>query len=165
MSIQKINIGGVDVEIEDVSARSAITNVFEQIDMAYGSAINTLNQKVEKLENSKWVKLNDASGNIEINQEFSEIRMIASVYDSSNTEYSFSCNYDSNIFHNSTNGRDVYFITGNPIANNYGCKFKYTVTADGKQYISVDSCYNGANTVDYILDVWIKIEPVETEPQ
>ena len=120
-----------------------------------------LDTRITDLEkkSSDWVKLSDGSGNIEINQEFSEIRMIASVYDSSNIEYSFSCNYDSNIFHNSTNGRDVHFITGNPIANNYGCKFKYTVSADGKQYISVDSCYNGANTVDCVLEVWIKRKP------
>ena len=126
-----------------------------------------LDTRITDLEKSSdWVKLIDGSGNIEINQEFSEIRMIASVYDTSNIEYSFSCNYDSNIFHNSTNGRDVYFITGNPIANNYGRKFKYTVSADGKQYISVDSCYNGANTVDSALEVWIKIVPTgSSEPQ
>ena len=102
-------------------------------------SMQTLNNRVTTLEASEWVKLTSSSGNIEINQEFSEIRMIASVYDSSNIEFSFSCNYDSNIFHNSTNGRDVYFIAGNPIVNNYGCKFKYTVASDGKQYISVDS--------------------------
>ena len=123
--------------------------------------LQILDTRITDLEkkSSDWVQLSDGSGNTEINQEFSEIRMIASVYDSSNIEYSFSCNYDSNIFHNSTNGRDVYFITGNPIANNYGCKFKYTVSADGKQYISVDSCYNGANTVDNVLEVWIKRKP------
>ena len=123
--------------------------------------LQNIDTRITDLEkkSSDWVKLVDGSGNIEINKEFSEIRMIASVYDSSNIEYSFSCNYDSNIFHNSTNGRDVYFITGNPIANNYGCKFKYTVSADGKQYISVDSCYNGANTVDSVLEIWIKRKP------
>ena len=114
--------------------------------------INIHETRISTLEGSEWVKLISGSGNVEINQEFSEIKMIASVYDNSNIEYSFNCNYDSNIFHNSTNGRDVYFITGNPIANNYGCKFKYTVSGDGKQYISVDSCYNGANTVDSVLD-------------
>ena len=128
-----------------------------------GNIINNHELRIQHIEDIDWVKLNSGSGNIEINQEFSEIKMIASVYDSSNIEYSFSCNYDTNIFHNSTNGRDVYFITGNPIANNYGCKFKYTVSADGKQYISVDSCYNGANTVDCILDVWIKTVPTGTQ--
>ena len=128
-----------------------------------GNTIQNHELRIQHIEASEWVKLNSGSGNIEINQEFSEIKMIASVYDSSNIEYSFNCNYDTNIFHNSINGRDVYFITGNPIANNYGCKFKYTVSENGKQYISVDSCYNGNNTVDCVLDVWIKTVP--TEPQ
>ena len=119
--------------------------------------------RITTLENSEWVKLISVSGNIEINQEFSEIRMLARVYDTENINYSFTCNYDSNIFHNSTSRNDEYFISGNPIVNNYGCKFKYTVTADGKQYISVDSCYNGANTVDNILDVWIKTVPTGTQ--
>ena len=137
-------------------------NVMIYVQNLMGQLANIIDNhelRLQHIEGSEWVKLNSDSGNIEINQEFSEIKMIASVYDSSNIEYSFSCNYDSNIFHNSTNGRDVYFITGNPIANNYGCKFKYTVSADGKQYISVDSCYNGANTVDCVLDVWIKTVP------
>ena len=137
-------------------------NVMIYVQNLMGQLANIIDNhelRLQHIEGSEWVKLNSDSGNIEINQEFSEIKMIASVYDSSNIEYSFSCNYDSNIFHNSTNGRDVYFITGNPIANNYGCKFKYTVSADGKQYISVDSCYNGANTVDCVLNVWIKTVP------
>ena len=119
--------------------------------------------RIQHIENSAWVKLNSGSGNIEINQEFSEIRMIARVYDTENITYSFSCNYDNTIFHNSTNRNDEYFITGNPIANNYGCKFKYSVSQDGKQYISVDSCYNGNNTVDNVLDVWIKTVPTGTQ--
>ena len=160
MSIQKININGVDVEIEDVSARSLISEVYLQLEQL-APLINTLNDKVTTIENNKWVKLIDASGNIEINQEFSEIRMIASVYGTENINYSFSCNYDSSIFHNSSTRNAEYFITGNPIPNNYGCKFKYTVSQDGKQYISVDSCYNGANTVDNVLEVWIK-KPITT---
>ena len=124
-----------------------------------GNTIQNHELRIQHIEASEWVKLNSGSGNIEINQEFTEIKMIASVYDSSNIEYSFNCNYDTNIFHNSINGRDVYFITGNPIANNYGCKFKYTVSENGKQYISVDSCYNGNNSVDSVLDVWIKTIP------
>ena len=133
----------------------------------FEQAINYLGNKIIELENntgSEWVEITSSNGQeAEITQEFSEIRMLASVYDSSNIEYSFSCNYDNNIFHNSINGRDVYFIAGNPITNNYGCKFKYTVSGDGKQYISVDSCYNGANTVDSVLEVWIKTVP--TGPQ
>ena len=140
--------------------------IYENVMTFLGQAMTTLGNtiqnhelRIQHIEESEWVKLNSGSGNIEINQEFSEIKMIASVYDTSNIEFSFNCNYDANIFHNSINGRDVYFITGNPIANNYGCKFKYTVSADGKQHISVDSCYNGANTVDCVLDVWIKTVP------
>ena len=116
--------------------------------------------RITTLENnSEWVKLTSGSGNIEINQEFTEIKMIASVYDTENITYSFSCNYDSNIFHNSTSRNAEYFITGNPMPNNYGCKFKYYVSEDGKQYITVDSCYNGNNTVDCALEVWIKTVP------
>ena len=136
-----------------------VMTVLRQVMTTLGNTIQNHEIRIQHIEGSEWVKLISGSDNIEINQEFSEIRMIAGVYDSSNFEYSFSCNYDSNIFHNSTNGRDVYFITGNPIVNNYGCKFKYSVSADGKQYISVDSCYNGANTVDCVLQVWIKAVP------
>ena len=148
------------------NAKRLSQSIMSYIQYLMGGIVNTLQNhalRIQHIEDSNWIKLADGSGNVEINQEFTEIKMIASVYDSSNVEYSFSCNYDSNIFHNSTNGRDVYFITGNPIVNNYGCKFKYTVSGDGKQYISVDSCYNGANTVDCILDVWIKTVPTGTQ--
>lgn len=165
MSIQKINVGGQDVEIEDASARASITGLYDELMNMFGTAINTLEGRITTLENIEWVKLIDPTGNIEINQEFSEIRMIASVYGTENINYSFSCNYDSDIFHNSSTRNAEYFITGNPIPNNYGCKFKYTVSQDGKQYISVDSCYNGANTVDNVLEVWIKRKPVQSEPQ
>ena len=144
------------------NAKRLTQSIMSYIEYLKGGIANTLQNhalRLQHIEDSEWVKLNSGSGNIEINQEFTEIKMIASVYDSSNIEYSFNCNYDNNIFHNTINGRDVYFITGNPIVNNYGCKFKYTVSADGKQYISVDSCYNGANTVDSVLDVWIKTVP------
>ena len=144
------------------NVRKIYENVMSYVEDLMSAVFNSINNhelRIQHIENSEWVKLNSGSGNIEINQEFSEIKMIASVYDSSNIEYSFNCNYDTNIFHNSINGRDVYFITGNPIANNYGCKFKYTVSENGKQYISVDSCYNGNNTVDSVLDVWIKTIP------
>ena len=137
-------------------------NVMSHVENLMSETFDIINMhelRIQQIEDNEWVKLNSVNGNIEINQEFTEIKMIASVYDSSNIEFSFNCNYDANIFHNSINGRDVYFITGNPIANNYGCKFKYTVSADGKQYISVDSCYNGANTVDCVLNVWIKTVP------
>ncbi len=142
-------------------------NVLSYVETLFTETADIIDSHETRLEdienNNNWVNLGSISGNIEINQEFSEIRMIASVYDTENINYSFTCNYDSNIFHNSTTGSNEYFITGNPIVNNYGCKFKYTVATDGKQYISVDSCYNGANTVDCVLEVWIK--PVQTGPQ
>ena len=148
------------------NAKKIYKNVMSYVENLMSSVliyVENHETRIQHIEESEWVNLGSISGDIEINQEFSEIKMIASVYDSSNIEYSFNCNYDNNIFHNSINGRDVYFITGNPIVNNYGCKFKYTVTADGKQYISVDSCYNGANTVDCVLDVWIKTVPTGTQ--
>ena len=148
------------------NAKRLTQSIMSHIKYLMGGIANTLQNhalRLQHIEDSEWVKLNSGSGNIEINQDFTEIKMIASIYDSSNIEYSFSCNYDSNIFHNSINGRDVYFITGNPIVNNYGCKFKYSVSPDGKQYISVDSCYNGNNTVDSVLDVWIKKAPTGTQ--
>ena len=143
-----------------------VKKIYENVMLFIGdmmtNLVNTIQNhelRIQHIEDSVWVKLNSGSGNIEINQEFTEIKMIARVYDTQNINYSFSCNYDSNIFHNSTSRNDEYFITGNPIVNNYGCKFKYSVSQDGKQYISVDSCYNGNNTVDCALDVWIKTVP------
>ena len=130
-----------------------------QVMTTLGNTIQNHETRIQHIEGNEWVNLGSISGDIEINQEFSEIKMLARVYETENINYSFSCNYDSNIFHNSTNGRDEIFITGNPTLNNYGCKFKYSVSQDGKQIISVDSCYNGANTVDCILEVWIKTVP------
>ena len=135
----------------------------EDLMSAVFNSINNHELRIQHIEDSEWVKLNSGSGNIEINQEFTEIKMIASVYDTQNITYSFCCNYDSNIFHNSTSRNAEYFITGNPIVNNYGCKFKYSVSQDGKQFISVDSCYNGNNTVDSTLEVWIKTVPTGTQ--
>ena len=147
-----------------------VKKIYETVMAFIGDMLSTLGTtianhetRITTLENSEWVKLTSGSGNIEINQEFSEIKMVASVYDTENHNYCFTCNYDSNIFHNSTNRNAEYFITGNPIANNYGCKFKYSVSQVGKQYISVDSCYNGNNTVDSVLEVWIK--PVQSGTQ
>lgn len=136
--------------------------ILSYVNYILGNTIQNHELRIQHIEGSEWVKLTSASGNIEINQEFSEIRMIAYVNDTQIINYSFSCNYDSNIFHNSTTGNDEYFITGNPIVNNYGCKFKYSVSQDGKQYISVDSCYNGNNAVDSVLEVWIKKVPTGT---
>ena len=136
--------------------------ILSYIEYLMGGLANTIQShelRIQHIEDSEWVNIGAISGDIEINQEFTEIRMIARVFDTENVTYSFSCNYDSNIFHNSTSRNPEYFITGNPIVNNYGCKFKYRVTEDGKQFISVDSCYNGNNTVDSALEVWIKTVP------
>ena len=141
-------------------------NVMAYLEELMSAVFNTISNhesRIQTIEESEWIKLMDGTGNVEINQEFTEIKMIARVYDTENITYSFSCNYDANIFHNSTTRNAEFFITGNPIANNYGCKFKYTVSADGKQYISVDSCYIGNNTVDSTLDVWIKTVPTWTQ--
>ena len=135
----------------------------EELMSGLANSITNHETRITTLENSEWVKLTSSNGNIEINQEFSEIKMIASVNGTQNINYCFTCNYDSNIFHNSTTRKDEYFIVGNPIVNNYGCKFKYSVSADGKQYLSVDSCYSGANTVDNVFDVWIKTIPTSTQ--
>ena len=141
----------------------ATISYIEYLMSGCSNSIQNHELRIQHIEDSEWVQLGPFSGNIEINQEFSEIKMLASVDGTQNIDYCFSCNYDSNIFHNSTTGNDEFFIVGNPIANNYGCKFKYTVAADGKQYLSVDSCYNGANTVDKVFEVWIKTIPTSTQ--
>ena len=141
----------------------SIISYIEELMTEIYNIIQIHETRIQHIENSDWLKLISGIDNIEINQEFSEIRMIAKVFDTENITYSFSCNYDSNIFHNSTTRNAEYFITGNPTTNNYGCKFKYSVSQDGKQYISVDSCYNGNNTVDCVLDVWIKTVPTGTQ--
>ena len=148
------------------NAKKLTQSILSYVGVLMGGVANTLQNhalRIQHIEDSEWVNLGSISGSIEINQEFSEIRMLARVYETQSITYSFSCNYDSNIFHNSTTGIDKYFITGNPIINNYGCKFKYSVSADGKQYLSVDSCYNGANTVDSVFEVWIKKVPTATQ--
>ena len=154
MSIQKININGVDVEIEDVSARTNISNLT--------SEVNTLDGRVTTLENnpgggggggSEWVELTTINGEAEITQEFSEIRMVC-ICNSSGYIYSVSCNYDSTIFPNTQGERK--FVCGNPISSGYGCKFKYSVTSDGKKYVNINSCYDGAITYNYSFKAWIK---------
>lgn len=143
MSIQKINIGGVDVEIEDVSARNLI---------------NTLDDRVTTLENSpgggssEWVELPTQNGEAKITQEFSEIRML-SICDNY-INFSFTCNYDISIFPNTPG--EKYFICGNPKQNSYGCKFKYYVTGNGVKYVSLDNCFNGDGFGSGEFKVWIK---------
>ena len=142
MSIQKININGADVEIEDASARNLI---------------NTLDDRVTTLENSpggggsEWVELRTQYGEAKITQEFSEIRMLCICDDYMN--YSFTCNYDISIFPNTG---EKYFICGNPKQGNYGCKFKYYVTGNGIKYVSLDNCFNGEGFGSGVFKVWIK---------
>ena len=155
MSIQKINIGGADVEIEDASARTNISNLT--------SEVNTLDGRVTTLENnsggggSEWVELTTINGQAEITQEFSEIRLLAKA---DNTNYSVTYSYDSAIFHNNLSKAPTYMICGNPIAHNYGCKFQYSVTTNGNQYVSVDSCYSGGGNDAIEFRAWIK--PVQS---
>ena len=150
MSIQKININGADVEIEDVSARNLI---------------NTLDDRVTTLENnsgggggggSEWVELTtNSQQEAEITQEFSEIRMLCRCNIGIN--YSVTYNFDNSIFHNTIGAEAKYFICGNPKQDNYGCTFKYNVTSVGKQYVSVNNCYDGTGrTNKYTFKAWIK---------
>ena len=147
MSIQKININGADVEIEDASARNLI---------------NTLDDRVTTLENSpggggsEWVKLTTNSWQeAEITQKFSEIRMIC-ICDSG-INYSATYNFDNSIFHNKINGDPKSFICGNPKEYEYGCTFKYTVSNDGKQYVSIENCFTGGRQItNYTFKAWIK---------
>ena len=149
MSIQKINIGGEDVEIEDTSARNLI---------------NTLDDRVTTLENnsggggSEWVELTTNSAQeAEITQKFSEIRMMC-ICDN-NINYSATYNFDNSIFHNTIGGQTKYFICDNPTQNNYGCIFEYSVTSEGKQYVSINQYYSGGGpnpTNNYTFKVWIK---------
>ena len=88
MSIQKINIGGVDVEIEDTSARNLI---------------NTLDDRVTTLENSsggggsEWVELTTIDGQqAEITQKFSEIRMFCGT--NTGINFSLTCNFVNSLF-------------------------------------------------------------------
>ena len=148
MSIQKINIGGADVEIEDASARNLI---------------NTLDDRVTTLENSpggggsEWVELTTIDGQVaEITQKFSEIRMFCGT--NTGINFSFTCNFVNSLFHNTIGGQPQYFISGSPnTTGNYGVTFKYSVTSEGKQYVSVDTCYDGTGRTNrYTFKAWIK---------
>ena len=129
-------------------------NMFEE-------AINYLGIKVLELENnsgSEWIEITSANGQeAEITQEFSEIRMLAKC---NNTNYSVTYNYDSSIFHNNSSNPATYMICGNPTENNYGCKFKYMKQPiTEKQFVCVDSCFNGGSQDTYEFRAWIKPTP------
>lgn len=123
----------------------------------FEQAINYLNNKIIELENkssSEWVEITSANGqDAEITQEFSEIRLLAKC---SNANYSVTYSYDSTIFHNTPGNAPTYMICGNPTQNNYGCKFKYMITSNGKQYVCVDKCFNGGSQDAYEFRAWIK---------
>ena len=123
--------------------------------------ISSLDTRVTTLENSssgsgssEWVEITSSNGQeAEITQEFSEIRLLAKC---ANANYSVTYSYDSTIFHNKPGNAPTYMICGNPTENNYGCKFKYYVTGNGKKYVSLDNCYNGDGFGSGVFKVWIK---------
>ena len=116
--------------------------------------------RISTLENSSssdWVEITSSNGQeAEITQAFSEIKMQAR---GTGTLYSVTCNYDDIIFHNSSSDAPTYIVTGNPIENNYGCKFKYMVTTNGKQYVCVDKCFSGGSQEGIEFRAWIKPVP------
>ena len=120
------------------------------------SDINNLETRITTVENlsNEWVEITSDNGQeAEITQEFSEIRMLAKVGLHSN--YIVTVPYDSNIFHNTSSNAPTYIICGNPIENNYGCKFKYMI-ANNKQYVCVDSCFDGGSATASNFRAWIK---------
>lgn len=123
-----------------------------------------LENRIKTLENnsSGWVEITSSNGqDAEITQGFSEIRLLAKC---TNANYSVTYSYDSTIFHNNSSNAPTYMICGNPTENNYGCKFKYMKQAiTEKQYVCVDSCFNGGSQDAFEFRAWIK--PVSTEPQ
>ena len=124
----------------------------------FEQAINYLDIRVLELENntgSEWVEITSANGQeAEITQEFSEIRLLAKCF---NANYSVTYNYDTSIFHNNSSNPATYMICGNPTENNYGCKFKYMKQPiTEKQFVCVDSCFNGGSQDTYEFRAWIK---------
>ena len=110
---------------------------------------------LEENSGNEWVEITSDNGvEAEITQEFSEIRMLAKVGLHSN--YIVTVPYDSNIFHNTIGNAPSYIICGNPTENNYGCKFKYMVTGQGKQYVCADNCFEGGSATSCTFRAWIK---------
>ena len=186
MSIRYINIDGSNVEVEDNIARtnigtlsnlptedkSSVVNAINEICLSVGimgdlldsletRAVNN-SSNIQKLQtSSEWVEITSSNGQeAEITQEFSEIRLLAK---GTNANYSVTYSYDSTIFHNNSSDAPTYMICGNPTENNYGCKFKYMVTTNGKQYVCVDKCFSGGGYDAIEFRAWIK--PVQSEPQ
>ena len=123
----------------------------------FEQSINYLYNKIIELENnsgSDWIEITSANGQeAEITHAFSEIRMLVKC---TNANYSVTYNYDETIFHNTPGNANTYMICGNPTENNYGCKFKYMLSSDNKQYVCVDSCFNGGSQDAYEFRAWIK---------
>ena len=121
------------------------------------SDINNLETRIATVEENlgtEWIEITTNGIEAEITQPCSEIRMSAKVVLHSN--YVVTSNYDSAIFHNLIGNAPMYFICGNPTENNYGCKFKYMVTNNGKQYVTVDSCFDGGSAEAFGFRAWIK---------
>ena len=136
-------------------AITQMSNLFSEALNSIQSDINNLDTRITTVENSEWVEITSSNGlEAEITQEFSEIRMLAKVGLHSN--YVVTCNYDSNIFHNTSGNAPTYIICGNPTENNYGCKFKYMMTGQGKQYVCADSCFEGGSATASTFRAWIK---------
>ena len=110
--------------------------------------MQTINNKCE------WLEITSANGQeAEITQGFSEIRLLAKC---TNANYSVTYSYDDSIFHNTPGNADTYMICGNPTENNFGCKFKYMLSSDNKQYVCVDSCFSGGGYDASEFRAWIK---------
>ena len=135
-----------------------LVNMFSNALNSIQSDINNLDTRITTVEENlgnEWIEITSSNGlEAEITQEFSEIRLLAKC---SHTSYSTTYNYDEAIFHNSPDYVDTYMICGNPIENNYGCKFKYMKKPiTGEQYVCVDSCFNGGLQDAYTFRAWIK---------
>ena len=129
------------------------------------SSVDNHETRITSLEENSgndWVEITSDNGvEAEITQEFSEIRMLAKVGLHSN--YIVTVPYDSNIFHNTSSNAPTYIICGNPIENNYGCKFKYMKQAiTDKQLVCVDSCFEGGGNTACTFRAWIKPKTTTT---
>ena len=137
------------------NVKKLIINFSETI-QNLASVISNHETRITTLENnsSDWVEITSSNGQeAEITQPFSEIRLLAKC---TNTNYSVTYNYDSTIFHNQSSNAPTYMNCGNPTQNNYGCKFKYMVTTNGKQFVCVDKCFNGGSQDAYEFRAWIR---------
>ena len=65
MSIQKININGVDVEIEDVSARTNIRNLTSEVNTVKG-AINEVKQSIAESGGGMSASYNSSTNTLTI---------------------------------------------------------------------------------------------------